>query len=97
MNTGEDLKLTLRRRLGRYSLIVENQTRQSSSTLTIAHRPFLDAAADLYVGVFGANTQSDVSKTLTIRKISVTVLTTRLASSPTNLDGARLAASRESP
>ncbi|APW59847.1 FecR domain-containing protein [Paludisphaera borealis] len=97
MNTGEDLKLTLRRRRGRYSLIVENQTRQSSSTLSIAHRPFLDGAADLYVGVFGANTQSDVSKTLTIRNVSVTVLSSRLASLPTSLDGFRLASSQDFP
>jgi hypothetical protein len=97
MNTGEDLKLTLRRRRGRYTLVVENQTRQSSSTLSIAHRPFLDGAVDLYVGVFGANTQSDVSKTLTIRKISATVLSSKLASLSMIVEGERLATSQLPP
>jgi hypothetical protein len=73
MRTGEDLRLTLRRVAGKYSLVVENQTTHSSSTLAIAHPAFLDDARDLYVGLFGANTQSDVRKTLTIKQVSVTV------------------------
>jgi hypothetical protein len=73
MTTGDDLKLTLRRVRKRFSLIVENLTRGSSSTLTINHPAFLDDQADLYAGVFGANTQSDVSKTLTITELKVTL------------------------
>ena len=45
---------------GRYSLVVENLTKHSSSTPAIAHPAFLDGERDLYVGLFGANTQSDV-------------------------------------
>ena len=43
MTTGDDLRLTLRRIGGRYSLVVDNLTRKSSSTLEIAHPAFLDA------------------------------------------------------
>ncbi|HZW30098.1 MAG TPA: hypothetical protein VFF52_05280 [Isosphaeraceae bacterium] len=71
--TREDLRLTLRRRGGQYSLDVDNLTRRSSTTLTIAHPDFLDRETDLYVGLFGANTQSDECKTLTIRELTVTV------------------------
>jgi ferric-dicitrate binding protein FerR (iron transport regulator) len=74
MNTGDDLRLALRRIAGRYSLVVDDQTRRSS-TLTIAHPAFLDGEADLYVGLFGANTQSEETKTLTVRELGVTVWT----------------------
>jgi len=82
MTTGNDLRLTLRRIGGRYSLVVDNLTRNSSSTLTIAHPAFLDGESDLYAGLFGANTQSDLCKTLTIREVKATVWTT-LADNPT--------------
>jgi hypothetical protein len=75
MTTGDDLRLTLRRQSGRYSLVVDNLTRNSSSTLEIAHPAFLDAENDMYAGLFGANTQSDLRKTLTIREVKVTVWT----------------------
>jgi hypothetical protein len=73
MATGDDLRLTLRRIGGRYSLIVKNLTARSSNTLTIAHPAFLDPERDLYAGVFGANTQSNLSRTLTIKEVKVTV------------------------
>jgi hypothetical protein len=75
VNTGDDLRLTLRRVSGAYSLEFENLTRHSSSTLAIAHPAFLDNERDLYVGLFGANTQSDVRKTLTIKEFGVSVST----------------------
>jgi hypothetical protein len=77
MSTGDDLRLTLRRIGGRYSLFVENQT-GSSNTLTITHPAFLDTERDLYVGVFGANTQSNLSKTLTIQEVRATVWTSQV-------------------
>jgi hypothetical protein len=77
MTIGDDLRLTLRRRNGRYSLQVDNLTRNSSSTLEIAHPAFLDAEKDLHAGLFGANTQSDHRETLTIREVKVTVWTTQ--------------------
>jgi len=82
MTSGDDLRLTLRRIGGRYSLVVDNLTRKSSSTLTIAHPAFLDGDSDLYAGLFGANTQSDLCKTLTIREVRATVWTT-LPDNPT--------------
>ena len=74
-NTGDHLRFTLQREKGRYSLLAENLTRQSSSRLAIAHPDFLDPERDLYVGIFGANTQSDVRKTLKIKELGVTVYT----------------------
>jgi hypothetical protein len=82
MTSGDDLRLTLRRLGGKYSLVVDNLTRHSSSTLAIPHPDFLDRENDLYVGLFGANTQSDLRKTLTIRELSVTVWTSQ-AKTPT--------------
>ena len=75
MTSGDDLRLTLRRTEGRYSLVVDDLTRKSSSTLKIAHPAFLDGEAGLHVGLFGANTQSDLPKTLTVRELTVTVWT----------------------
>lgn len=75
LSTGDDLRLTLRRVSGAYSLVAENLTRHSSSTLAIAHPSFLDGERDLYVGLFGANTQSDLRKTLTIKEFDVKVWT----------------------
>ena len=74
-NTGDHLRFTLQREKGRYSLLAENLTRRSSSRLAIAHPAFLDPERDLHVGIFGANTQSDVRKTLTIKELGVTVFT----------------------
>jgi hypothetical protein len=85
MTTGDNLRLTLQRRGGRFSLVIDNLTEHSSSTLAIAHPEFLDGATDLYVGLFGANTQSDLSKTLTIREVKVTVWTGQSASAGTAL------------
>jgi hypothetical protein len=75
LSTGTDLRLTLKRVRGEYSLTVENLTDGSSSTLAIRHPDFLDRERNLYVGLFGANTQSEVRKTLTIKEFSVTVWT----------------------
>jgi hypothetical protein len=77
MTTGDDLRLTLHRVSGRYSLRVDNLTRKSSSTLEIVQPAYLDDETDLYAGLFGANTQSDHRKTLTIREVNVTVWTTK--------------------
>ena len=71
--TGDNLRFTLGRSGGEYSLLVENLTRGSSNTLTIAPSPFLDGVANLDVGIFGANTQSDIRKTLTIKRVEITV------------------------
>ncbi|MBI4602768.1 MAG: FecR domain-containing protein [Planctomycetes bacterium] len=74
-STGDDLRLTLRRVGGRYSLTVENRTTGGSSTLAIRHPGYLDGEADLFVGAFGANTQSEVRKTLVLQEFEVTVWT----------------------
>jgi hypothetical protein len=71
--TRTDLRLTLKRTAGKYALTVDNLTEGSSSTLTIRHPEFLDAEADLYVGLFGANTQSNVRRELVFEKFEVTV------------------------
>jgi hypothetical protein len=73
LSTGTDLRLTLERTRGKYALTVENLTSGSTSTLTIRHPDFLDAENDLYVGLFGANTQSEVRRTLTFKDFQATV------------------------
>lgn len=71
--TGEDLQLTLRRVAGKYELSVLNPLTGNSSTIANRHPHFLDGHTDLFVGIFGANTQSQVRRTLTIREFSVTI------------------------
>jgi ferric-dicitrate binding protein FerR (iron transport regulator) len=75
LSTGTDLRLTLKRTSGEYALRVENLTNGSASTLTIRRPEFLDSQPDLYVGLFGANTQSKVRKTLIFKDFQVTVWT----------------------
>jgi FecR-like protein len=77
LSPGTDLRLTFRRIGGKYSLTVENLTEGSTSTLTIRHPDFMDAENDLYVGLFGANTQSEVRKTLIFKDFQATVWTVR--------------------
>lgn len=76
LSPGASLAITLRRSDGKYSLTLENLTTKGTSTLTVEHPEFLDAENDLYVGLFGANTQSDVRKTLVVKEFAVTVFTT---------------------
>jgi ferric-dicitrate binding protein FerR (iron transport regulator) len=75
LETGADLRMTLRRAAGKYTLMVENLTTGEASTLTPRHPAFLDPARDLFVGVFGANTQSEVRRTLVIKDFWVSVWT----------------------
>jgi hypothetical protein len=76
LTTGTDLRLTLRRQARQYTLTVENLTAGGTSTLTTRHPAFLDNERDLIVGLFGANTQSDVRRTLVIKEFRATVWTT---------------------
>jgi hypothetical protein len=68
--------MTLRRAAGRYTLTVEDLTAGGASTLTTRHPAFLDGERDLYVGLFGANTQSDQQRTLIVKEFRATVWTT---------------------
>ncbi|HJZ53392.1 MAG TPA: FecR domain-containing protein [Gemmataceae bacterium] len=73
---GTDLRVTLRRVNGKFSLTVEKLTDGFVSTLTpIRHPHFLDGERDLYVGLFAANTQSPNSRTLVVKELQVTVWT----------------------
>ncbi len=74
-STGDDLCLTLQRVAGKFTLTVDNRTTKNASTLSIRHPDFLDGDKDLYVGLFGANTNSEVRKTLRIQELTVTVWT----------------------
>jgi hypothetical protein len=75
LSPGADLRLTLKRAAGKYSLTVENLTDGSTSSLTIRHPEFLDHQPDLYVGLFGANAQSENRKTIVFRDFQATVWT----------------------
>jgi hypothetical protein len=76
LTTGTDLRMALRRQAGQYTLTVENLTSGGASTLTIRHPAFLDGEPDLYVGLFGANTQSEVRRTLVVKEFQATVWAT---------------------
>jgi hypothetical protein len=75
LSTGTDLRMTLKRTDGKYALTVDNLTDGSSSTLSIRHPDLLDHEPDLFVGLFGANTQSNVRRTLLVKDFQVTVWT----------------------
>ncbi|MEZ6139965.1 MAG: FecR domain-containing protein [Zavarzinella sp.] len=70
---GDSTRMILRRIHGKYSMTVENLTTGNATTLSIKHPDFLDNTTDLHVGIFGANTQSDQPKLVTIRLVQVTV------------------------
>jgi hypothetical protein len=72
-STGDDVHVTLARRSRKFALTVENRRTGGTSTLTIRHPDFLDGERDMFVGFFGANTQSDVRKTLVVKEMSATV------------------------
>jgi hypothetical protein len=73
---GDDLRVRLKRTNGKYALTVENATTGSATSLAVRHPAFLDAENDLYVGLFGANTQSEVRRTLFVKEFTATVWTT---------------------
>jgi ferric-dicitrate binding protein FerR (iron transport regulator) len=72
---GDDLRLTLRRDGKQYSLTVENQTTGNSTILTMPQPPYLEGQRDIYVGFFGANTQSEIRRTLILKEFKATVWT----------------------
>ncbi|HYE18764.1 MAG TPA: FecR domain-containing protein [Tepidisphaeraceae bacterium] len=71
--TGTDVRLTLRRVAGKYSMTVESLSTGAASTLSIRHPAFLDAEPDLYVGLFAANAGSDERGTVGVKEFRVTV------------------------
>jgi hypothetical protein len=73
--TGTDLRLTLKRSGGKYLLRLENLTLGNASTLTNRHPEFLDRQSDFFVGVFAANTQSKVRRTIVLKEFEATVWT----------------------
>ncbi len=75
LTTGADIRVTLKRTAGQYSLTVENLSEAGASSLVIRHPWYLDNESDLFVGLFGANTHSQIRKTLVIKEFAVTVWT----------------------
>jgi anti-sigma factor RsiW len=73
--TGDEIRIRLKRTAGKYGLTVENLTTGAASTLVIPHPTWLDGQKDLYVGLFGANTQSELRRTLRIEEFRATVWT----------------------
>jgi hypothetical protein len=70
---GHDLRITLRREGSKYTLTNENLTTGVAMSLTVPQPDFLAGQNDLYVGVFGANTQSDQRRDLTLKEFKVKV------------------------
>src|SRR5262249_61166923 len=73
LRPGPDLRLTLRRAAGQYTLTVENLTAGGASTLAIRHPDYLDPERDLYVGLFAAEPRSDVGWKLVVKEFQATV------------------------
>ena len=73
LRPGTDLRLTLRRLTGKYTLTVENLTTGAASTLAIRHPDYLDLEPDLYVGLFAAEPRSDVGRRLVVQELQATV------------------------
>ena len=73
LRPGTDLRLTLRRAAGRYTLTVEDLTAGGASTLAIRHPDYLDPERDLYVGLFAAEPRSDVGRKLVVSELRATV------------------------
>jgi hypothetical protein len=74
---GDDLRLTLKREGQHFTLTVENQ-KTGSTSLRVRQPDFLEGEKDLKdldVGFFGANTQSNVQRTLKLKEFQVTVWT----------------------
>ncbi|HSI37425.1 MAG TPA: FecR domain-containing protein, partial [Tepidisphaeraceae bacterium] len=71
--TGADVRLTLRRVAGKYSMTVESLSTGAASTLSIRHPAFLDDERDLYVGLFAASAGSDEAGTVAVKAFRVTV------------------------
>jgi hypothetical protein len=74
---GDDLRLTLRREEKQFSLTVENLTTGNSTILTMPQPTYLEGQRDIYVGFFGANTQSEIRRTLILKEFKATVWTVR--------------------
>ncbi len=72
---GDDLRMTLRREGATFLLTVENLTTVESTIVTMRQPQFLEGEPDIYVGFFGANTQSEVRRTLVLKEFKVTVWT----------------------
>lgn len=75
--TGDEIRIRLKRTAGKFALTVENCTTGAGSTLVIPHPTWLDDTPDLVVGLFGANTQSELRRTLRIEEFTATVWTKR--------------------
>jgi hypothetical protein len=74
-SSGENLRLTLQRLGGKYSLTVENLTKGVSNVLFNRHPGFLDTERDLYVGVFAAVPWHRGQEALFIKDFKATVWT----------------------
>jgi hypothetical protein len=68
---GNDLRIILRRAAGNYTLTIENETTGATSSLGIPSDHLHEA--DLFVGLFGTNTQSPEPQKLKIKDFEVTL------------------------
>jgi hypothetical protein len=78
VSIGADLRLTLQRIGGKYSLRSENQTTGESCILINRHPDFLDGENDLLVGLFGATPWRDKPRTIFVKEFKATVWTFEL-------------------
>lgn len=69
--SGEDMQMTLRRTTGKFYLTVGNHT--GTNTIDIKHPEFLDGQKEMFLGLYGANTQSNKPQQIIIKRIEITV------------------------
>jgi len=72
-SAGDDMRITLARRQGKYTMGVENRTSGATSTLEIRHPEFLDGRSDLVAGIFACDPRGKDSQAIRFGHINVTV------------------------
>jgi hypothetical protein len=72
---GADLRMTLRREASQFDLTIENLNTGNKTSLAMPQPAYLEGQRDMYVGFFGANTQSEVRRTLILKEFKATVWT----------------------
>jgi hypothetical protein len=67
--------MTLRREASQFDLTIENLNTGNKTSLAMPQPAYLEGQRDMYVGFFGANTQSEVRRTLILKEFKATVWT----------------------
>lgn len=72
-SAGDDMRITLARKQGKYTMSVENRTSGATSTLEIRHPDFLDGHSDLVAGIYASDPRGKEKQAVRFGDITVTV------------------------